>query len=40
MCGPQVASASPCDRRTDNALKVRFAATLGHKEPEVELTLA
>jgi hypothetical protein len=25
--------------RTDNTLKVRFWATLGHKEPEIELAL-
>jgi hypothetical protein len=32
------ARSHPCDRRTDNALKVRFSATLG-QEPEIEVAL-
>ena len=29
---------TPCDVRSDHALKVRFSATVG-QEPEIELTL-
>jgi hypothetical protein len=32
-------STSPYTVRTDNHPKVRFSATLGHKEPEVKVAL-
>ncbi len=35
---PDEGSIRPCGERSDNALKVRFSATVG-QEPEVELAL-
>ena len=34
-----VATSYPYTVQPDNAPKVRFSATLGHKEPEVEVAL-